>query len=1085
MKKTCLLIMLLALCLLPILAFATDNPVSVDPYEIKEDDPFVRYHYTSELLNKTTFDERVDLETWSNYENHTREKSWPYSENSSWTHSEVAGFSVEGIQASLSDNYGEIETYSPGFVSEVGPHQSVDLYILYHCTQKTYYLTKAKEVFNTDTNEWEPTGWVIHENLTETYRKPEFKEDIYYNTTHEASAEPGRNEEGLWGHLCKGWDICGEIVPNDYPDHECDNIEAICCSPGYCSVCGRWGSCAAYHIFDPYTEPEIISENSVRYYCIWKKEGCNESIVHRHIYVSDGTPITRLYLYEKIEDDYECHYHYCLASEYCSNRSDVDYCPFNRRKVVKILDLHSWETETKDPTCYQNGYEKNVCKPCGMEQTITVIPATGDHVYDYDNPIPVAYNVVKYQCITPGCPYYDEHVHKYSGDGPKPTNETREIPENYLQHERKYVEYLECNGGEHCNKKTMTIETWREEEHPWRHEIKQEPTCLEDGFITHICAGCEMVETIPISARGYHDYDYEHPTIINDHVVQYFCRAEGCNDSTTHFHNYMDTDDEPVFTDTTRSVKGDDIQHKRKYLVHQECTGEHCNFTQDDIRWIEEPHDWGSEVVERPATCSAAGVKSRKCAACEYVETTTLPATGKHVYDYDNPQIISEDEVRYYCVNEGCDDFEMHRHVFTDNGDPTPTDDYLEISGDSTNHKRKYMQPRKCTGEHCGITRDFETYKVESHTFVNDGSETKTSIFQRVNADKHQRKYTQAQKCACKQTRTLENWKDESHSFSNFDTASSTSTYRQISGNANQHQRKFNQPQKCSCGETRIVDDWRNDNHNFVNNGSETKTSILRQSNSNQHQRKYTQAKKCSACGFTKTDEIWKDEGHSYSNYDTASSTTTYRQISGNANQHQRKFNQPQKCSCGVTRIVDDWRNDNHNFVNNGSETKTSILRQSNSNQHQRKYTQAKKCSACGFTKTDEIWKNEGHSFSNFNSASSTTQYQQISGNLDQHKRKFNQPQKCSCGVTRIIDEWRNDYHTWTLTDRQAEKCFVDGYEKYKCNNCQMTKTVTLKAPGSHDYGMWFLIERPTATTPGKLKRECRRCGQVHYKNAR
>ena len=103
----------------------------------------------------------------------------------------------------------------------------------------------------------------------------------------------------------------------------------------------------------------------------------------------------------------------------------------------------------------------------------------------------------------------------------------------------------------------------------------------------------------------------------------------------------------------------------------------------------------------------------------------------------------------------------------------------------------------------------------------------------------------------------------------------------------------------------------------FANNGSATSTSTLRQvsGNSTQHERKYNQPQKCSACSYTKTVETWQKENHSFSNNGSASSTTTYRQVSGNASQHERKYNQPQKCSCGVTRTVDTWNKENHELI--------------------------------------------------------------------------------------------------------------------------------------------------------------------------
>lgn len=155
----------------------------------------------------------------------------------------------------------------------------------------------------------------------------------------------------------------------------------------------------------------------------------------------------------------------------------------------------------------------------------------------------------------------------------------------------------------------------------------------------------------------------------------------------------MDTDDEPVSTEITKSIEGNDIHHIRKSQVHQECTGEHCNFTQDDIRWIEESHS------------------------------------------------------------------------FVSNGTASPTNDLRLVSGSTTQHERKHLQPQKCSL--CSYERTIDSWKAEYHSYTQNITESAASSYRQIsgNASQHQRKYIKKSECYCGVKKQEDVWKNEGHTY--------------------------------------------------------------------------------------------------------------------------------------------------------------------------------------------------------------------------------------------------------------------------------------------------------------------------------
>ncbi len=259
------------------------------------------------------------------------------------------------------------------------------------------------------------------------------------------------------------------------------------------------------------------------------------------------------------------------------------------------------------------------------------------------------------------------------------------------------------------------------------------------------------------------------------------------------------------------------------------------------------------------ATCTTP----KRCTRCK---KTDGDKRG-HTYDYSHPENTSAYTIRFPCIYGCAGAYDTHSHSFVDAGEDAVKTDNLQKSND-THHKRRYDIRQVCNsklgnGAICGAPNWRYDWRNENHSFANNGSEVKTSTLRTLNASQHERKYTQAKKCACGQSTTVETWKKENHSFANNGSEVKTSTLRKL--NASQHERKYTQAQKCACGQSTTVETWKKETHTFVNNGSETKTNTTRTVNASQHERKYTQAQKCT-CGETKTVEKWYKETHSWHN---------------------------------------------------------------------------------------------------------------------------------------------------------------------------------------------------------------------------
>lgn len=88
---------------------------------------------------------------------------------------------------------------------------------------------------------------------------------------------------------------------------------------------------------------------------------------------------------------------------------------------------------------------------------------------------------------------------------------------------------------------------------------------------------------------------------------------------------------------------------------------------------------------------------------------------------------------------------------------------------------------------------------------------------------------------------------------------------------------------------------------------------------------------------------------------------------------------------------------------------------------------------------------------------------------------------ECSvCGYSYKSDYTDPTGHQYSLIETEEAKCTVDGYNKYKCNDCNNAYTVVIPAVG-HSYEE--KITKPTCTEKGYTLHTCAECGE-NYKDA-
>ena len=155
--------------------------------------------------------------------------------------------------------------------------------------------------------------------------------------------------------------------------------------------------------------------------------------------------------------------------------------------------------------------------------------------------------------------------------------------------------------------------------HVYVETITKEPDCWEEGEKTFTCeCGEEYTETIPKTDHNYEVELREEPTCTEDGYVEWDCTI--CEDW------YTETIPAKGHTEVI------DVAVPATCTTDGKTEGSHCSVCGEVIKAQTvikaTGHNFGSWSTTKSATCTESGTQTRKCAACGKTETKTIPAKG-------------------------------------------------------------------------------------------------------------------------------------------------------------------------------------------------------------------------------------------------------------------------------------------------------------------------------------------------------------------------------------------------------------------------------------------------------------------------
>ena len=331
---------------------------------------------------------------------------------------------------------------------------------------------------------------------------------------------------------------------------------------------------------------------------------------------------------------------------------------------------HDYESKIVKPTCTAQGYTRYTCKTCGNTYTDNFVEAEG-HQYGEWLRVkePTCVDLGKDERTCSVCSYVDErdmdaigHSYKDTIVDPSCTergNTVHECERCGYTYTDSYTEPTGHDYGEWVDltKPTCTAsgvmqrkcadcpQTETKIASPLGHDYKAklvEPTCLEQGYTTHICSRC---------GAGYNDtfvpplgHDYEEtevaPTCTEEGYRGKKCRR--CEDAIkTEIlkavgHKFTDS-----YFIATCEEEG--------YTLHT-CLS--CGNEYKDNIVAASGHDYETEVVRTPH-CETEGERKFHCRKCEKEYYSDIPATG-HNYELTGTEEVNGRNVRsYVCTNCG------------------------------------------------------------------------------------------------------------------------------------------------------------------------------------------------------------------------------------------------------------------------------------------------------------------------------------------------------------------------------------------------------------------------------------------------
>lgn len=453
------------------------------------------------------------------------------------------------------------------------------------------------------------------------------------------------------------------------------------------SVDGFGNKSDTYYMYMSIEAPEatiIKSDNSHKVCVIWTATGCSATLNGKSY--ASGTWIeqegeytfiitndaNRSSTYKFTVDHYYARY--SIIAPTCTQKGYTIYkctgCGDSYNGDYTEAKGHNYESKIVKPTCTAQGYTRYTCKTCGNTYTDHFVEAEG-HKYGEWTTVkePTCVDLGKDERTCSVCSYVDErdtdalgHSYKDTVIDPSCTergNTVHECERCGYTYTDSYTEPTGHNFGEWVDltKPTCTAsgvmqrkcadcpQTETKIVSPLGHDYKVkliEPTCLEQGYTTHICSRCGAGYNDTFVAPLGHDYEETEvaPTCTEEGYKGKKCRR--CEDAIkTEIlkavgHKFTDS-----YFIATCEEEG--------YTLHT-CLS--CGNEYKDNIVAATGHDYETEVVRTPH-CETEGERKFHCKKCEKEYYSDIPATG-HNYELTGTEEVNGRNVRsYVCTNCG------------------------------------------------------------------------------------------------------------------------------------------------------------------------------------------------------------------------------------------------------------------------------------------------------------------------------------------------------------------------------------------------------------------------------------------------
>ena len=442
-----------------------------------------------------------------------------------------------------------------------------------------------------------------------------------------------------------------------------------------------------YYMYMSIDAPEatiVKSDNSHKVCVIWTATGCSATLNGKSY--TSGTWIeqegdytfvitndaNRSSTYKFTVDHYYARY--SIIAPTCTQKGYTIYkctgCDNSYNGDYIEAKGHDYESKIVKPTCTAQGYTRYTCKTCGNTYTDNFVEAEG-HKYGEWATVkePTCVDLGKDERTCSICSYVDErdidalgHSYKETVIDPSCTergNTVHECERCGYTYTDSYTEPTGHDYGEWIDltKATCTAsgvmqrkcadcpQTETKIASPLGHDYKTElvePTCLEQGYSTHICSRCKVGYNDTFVSPLGHDYEETEvaPTCTEEGYRGKKCRR--CEDAIkTEIlkavgHKFTDS-----YFIATCEEEG--------YTLHT-CLS--CGNEYKDNIIAATGHDYETEVVRTPH-CETEGERKFHCRKCEKEYYSDIPATG-HNYELTGTEEVNGENIRtYVCTNCG------------------------------------------------------------------------------------------------------------------------------------------------------------------------------------------------------------------------------------------------------------------------------------------------------------------------------------------------------------------------------------------------------------------------------------------------